>query len=332
MGFISLWIILYHTGMSLPSVLGSVKTQGFGGTDVFLFLSGFGLYYSLKKNDDIMPFYKRRIRRVMPAYIPFLLASYASLIFAHLSELKTAPMSVFQTFCGNLSMLGRIAGLDHQTNAYIPLILWLYLFTPILFHLITDFSGKKRAVRIALLFTFMVLINITFWGNTNAMKCLSRIFTFALGIIFADMKERKISGAVSTVLAAAAFAAGIALIVINQKFFGSFLTSFGFEYYPYILIAPSLSILIGRFFSLLDRISVGKAVNSFFAFLGRYSFGIYLVHSLFFLVAEALFKNRLNNILWLVLSAAAVVMGIVYQYVIELIVNRLLPAEKTVRS
>lgn len=322
MGLISLWIVLYHTSMKLPSVLNEIETQGFAGTDVFLFLSGFGLYYALTKNSDIMEFYKRRVKRIIPAYIPFLAGSYGCIIINHLSELKSNFLGIFQTFCGNISLLGRIAGLEHQTNCYIPLFLWLYFFTPMLYHVICDKTGRKRLINISALIVFVILINITFWGNERDMKCFSRIFVFIFGIIFASANSRISKRITSTLIWFAVFAAGIALIIVNRKFFPDRLLSCGFEYYPYILIAPSLSVLLAKVFDVLDRVSVGKAVNKFFGFLGKYSLGIYFVHSLFFLVVQELIKNRLNNFIWLGLSVAAVIMGIVYQYIIDLIVKK----------
>ena len=117
MGLAILWIILFHTGMSLPFPLSQLKQQGFGGTDIFIFLSGFGLYYSLKKDNNPIEFYKRRLTRVLPAYIPFVLACFAGILYKGLPELKASPFSFFQAFCGNLTLMGRFNGLDYHSLA-----------------------------------------------------------------------------------------------------------------------------------------------------------------------------------------------------------------------
>lgn len=56
--------ILYYLGRAYDLFLGSI------GVEVFLFLSGMGLYYSLKKRKDnsIINFYKRRFKRLLPSF------------------------------------------------------------------------------------------------------------------------------------------------------------------------------------------------------------------------------------------------------------------------
>ena len=58
-----MWLDIKIPGVNM--VLRLIYTQG------FLFLSGFGLYYSLSKSSEILPFYKRRVKRL---YIPFVLS------------------------------------------------------------------------------------------------------------------------------------------------------------------------------------------------------------------------------------------------------------------
>ena len=45
--------------------------QFFGsiGVEVFVFLSGVGLYYSFSNNNNLSAFYKKRFLRIMPAYL-----------------------------------------------------------------------------------------------------------------------------------------------------------------------------------------------------------------------------------------------------------------------
>ena len=48
--------------------------------DGFLFLSGFGLYYAMKKHPDISQFYKRRFTKILIPY--FLVSIPAGMIFS----------------------------------------------------------------------------------------------------------------------------------------------------------------------------------------------------------------------------------------------------------
>ena len=50
---------------------------GSSGVDIFLLLSGFGLYYSFKKNDNIKEFYTKRFTKIL---IPYLIVAILYLI------------------------------------------------------------------------------------------------------------------------------------------------------------------------------------------------------------------------------------------------------------
>ena len=78
MGFSILWVMFTHSHFGMPNAfLTFIKDIGFISVDGFLFASGLGCYYSLKKNDDILLFLKRRFEKLAPAYylviIPFIL-------------------------------------------------------------------------------------------------------------------------------------------------------------------------------------------------------------------------------------------------------------------
>lgn len=60
MGFAIILIMLFHLGV-LPF--------GECGVDIFLFLSGFSMYHSLSRNDNIVKFYRKRLLRILPAYL-----------------------------------------------------------------------------------------------------------------------------------------------------------------------------------------------------------------------------------------------------------------------
>lgn len=71
-GFSIIWIILFH-GLELkktvlPKALKFIEPflkHGNCGVEIFLFLSGICLYFSLKKNQDIIYFFKKRVSRIL---------------------------------------------------------------------------------------------------------------------------------------------------------------------------------------------------------------------------------------------------------------------------
>ena len=50
MGIAIIWVMLYHLGNIDVSVISVIFGVGYGGVDIFLFLSGFGLYFSMSKS------------------------------------------------------------------------------------------------------------------------------------------------------------------------------------------------------------------------------------------------------------------------------------------
>lgn len=67
MGFAALWVLLYH---SIPYNLIFPFNIGYHGIDLFLLVSGLGLYYSQKKNKtNYWSFIKKRLLKIVPLYL-----------------------------------------------------------------------------------------------------------------------------------------------------------------------------------------------------------------------------------------------------------------------
>ena len=70
-GIAILWVVFFHAQLGLEGLLYQVQRIGYGGVDLFFFLSGFGLYHTLERDADLGRYLKRRARRLLPAYLPF---------------------------------------------------------------------------------------------------------------------------------------------------------------------------------------------------------------------------------------------------------------------
>lgn len=74
MGIAMLWIMLFHSGFVFSNkIVKMAQAIGYGGVDVFLFASGIGNYFSYTKDECPLLFLKRRILRLAPVYIPFII-------------------------------------------------------------------------------------------------------------------------------------------------------------------------------------------------------------------------------------------------------------------
>jgi len=177
MGFAALWIYIYHVWIpvfgSVP-VLGRmesiVKYIGFAGVDLFFFLSGGGLVFSIKK-DTVWGFYKRRLERII---IPYLIMAVCYALVQHWDILL---------------FLSRISGVFFYTKSiygflwYVPAILTLYLLFPAYYYFFSRSKHKTRftLVVLTLWLAASILLKNTlredFYGFTN------RIPIFLIGVL-----------------------------------------------------------------------------------------------------------------------------------------------------
>ena len=68
MGYSILWIMMLHFTFIQVKPLGFVAQYGFAGVEIFMMVSGFGLFFSLEKDASLKHFYKKRLLRIFPTY------------------------------------------------------------------------------------------------------------------------------------------------------------------------------------------------------------------------------------------------------------------------
>lgn len=120
MGWSIVWIMMLHFGFYTLKPLGFVAQYGYAGVDIFLFVSGFGLFYSLDKKPLLLSFYRKRLIRIFPAY--YLVGAFASIIVFHDTILQ---------YLFRYSTIGFWTG-GAYFEWYVPSLLLLYLLAPFL--------------------------------------------------------------------------------------------------------------------------------------------------------------------------------------------------------
>ena len=126
-GLAILGVILCH--MKLPlgdGLLNRLLFYGYSGVDVFLLLSGYGLYVSLSRSDDLGGYLRRRATRLLPAYWPVCLVWLCTMIPAF----GFSPMQILETVAGNVLMVGFLAGAPLNINWYLSCLLLTLLLLP----------------------------------------------------------------------------------------------------------------------------------------------------------------------------------------------------------
>lgn len=318
MGLATLWVMLYHSDVQTGiGVINGIKQTGYGGVDIFIFVSGMGIYYSLKKN-DLKKYALNRMWRIYPTYIP--------LVIVYMLVFGPETLQI-NHILGNLTGLGFAFSLDNQPYWYVSLIIILYILAPYLYAFITS-ESKRPVLRCILLLAGTGVVSLV-WLNRYEMLAAARLPIFVLGMIATYYLDRgecpKVKNGYLLVASVIMLAVGSIIIYITHKDFPNMLWDKGLHWYPFLLFAPAASVLLAY---VLGRIASCKG----FAFLrlpgkcltliGRASWEIYLVHVPVFLwfVYSGV---KLSNIKWLLLFIPCIAAGILWHWLVDKLVKKL---------
>lgn len=74
MGVATVLVLIVHSFTCrvsyFPTILNTILSKSLVGVDIFLLLSGLGVYWSLYNDDNGKRFWLRRIERILPIYLP----------------------------------------------------------------------------------------------------------------------------------------------------------------------------------------------------------------------------------------------------------------------
>lgn len=275
MGVAMLWIMSFHLSpfrTYLP-IIGSVSNIGYGGVDIFLFLSGFGLFFSVSKNNfSLLKYYKKRFFRIFPEFWLFLLCTF-------IISMKFDFKSVFNLLCC-ASTIGVWVGY--------PYFLW-FISCYVLFSFAFPFYYKHfqrygMIVPKLYIFTGLVLtiifgmISVNFLNYKTGIFAgtISRIPIFIIGSLFGYITKEQIDSKLSTQLTSLFLLLtplAVVILFVSFKFYPTYLRPFSLFWIPFIIISPSLCIQLS---TLLER--TPKIINNILSWVGNLSLELYIVH------------------------------------------------------
>lgn len=279
MGFAILWVMAFHLPASfgfLPFDL--IKMIGYGGVDIFLFLSGFGLYFSCSKDSfNVKQYYKRRFNRILPEFWLVLLVVF--FIQGDFSGSSFYNLICYATTLGYW-LWGK--GVPYVLW-YISCILLFYTIYPYYFSLFKRYGIKVPLYLIGggfILMFLYALVCIVFFDNNNisglAILTYSRIPIFFLGSIFGSWAKNgcnisfnKKHKVLALLLSFSAFIALMGFI----KLFPDDLWVCSLYFIPFIVITPVLCIVLAVIFEKLE------GINKIFAYIGTLSLELYMCHT-----------------------------------------------------
>ena len=258
---------------------------------LFIFISGLVLSIRYYGRFDKRRFYRRRIERIIPAYLLF------STIFIILTAYETGNQPSMISLAYNY-----LTAHGYFHLAYIALIMQLYILYPIILMAYDRFHKRMITFLILLLSVQIVYSIFCYYLEDNAESdvlislaqrfFLLVIFYFVFGMYVGrnwDMMKRKIAGITPS---------GLLMIVLLCTIIVSYIWSYGISYYgswgqtPAAYLSYAIPIRTVQYvvtFLLLIYLAM-RFQSRILATMGKYSFGIYLIHPLFIYIFERMLE------------------------------------------
>ncbi|MBQ7345866.1 MAG: acyltransferase [Oscillospiraceae bacterium] len=302
MGVAILWVILYHAPIYIDQLAyKAIKVTGYGGVDIFLLLSGMGIYRSLQKN-SVSRFLMNRLKRILPVWWGFLMIYLVVRGLCFHVHYSGSEVLSFATFTG--------FWLDHENQGdwYVYMIMLFYLISPTLFFLLKD--SKRKRLTCAIMVIVAIIVSSAFFGQFKLIV-FSRVPIYMIGMYFcADLTDRPMVRKdwiiCLIVLLVGAVALGLAITKAP-----SLLWTYGLWWYPSILIAPALSLLISKLFLILEKPL--SALYKLLRILGDSSLEILLATDLVFMHASSIDLGWISKKLSIVIAVfIAILFGILF--------------------
>ena len=272
MGFAAIWIFVFHVREQIAvfhNIPGLTQIElycsytGFCGVDIFLFLSGWGLYYAVRRH-SLCGFYKRRYRRLIAPFV------FVRVFFAFYEKWDILR------FVKGVTCWTFLTKSVFEPIWFIPAIAIFYLFYPLYDHVFNRFSKKYAFTAAAIAVWFVLAVAGTFLtGREDIYYYINRIPVFITGVLFGwrAFNGKKDIGFLEKIILSVMFISGIILMYFTVfKRLRLFLPtpSGGL---PAFLIAIPMCFVLAAVFRLLDRFT---AIQKLYGFFGKISLEFYV--------------------------------------------------------
>lgn len=272
MGVAMLIIILFHVGLPRFDPFFGLRRMGNIGVDIFLFLSGVGLWFSWMKTPSFRHFLMRRYLRVYPAWLLIACLYY-------IPRFHGGDWFAWLDLVLDITINWDFWLHDELTFWYIPATMMLYLFAPAYMELI-----RRHPIYRWLPVAMVVWCVLVQWVTPihQAVGHLeifwSRVPIFFIGINMGEMVRRKatVDGAGIWMILLLFVMTLASCVFLEQVRHGEF--PLFIERMLYIPLTVTSVLVLNRVFRRLPQ-----WCNNALGFVGALSLEAYLIHSHFVL-------------------------------------------------
>ncbi len=274
-GFSVILVLLYH-----------LQIKGFGngylGVDIFFVLSGF-LMALLAEKTSPLEFYKRRLRRLLPAYLATIFLTTIAVLFISIPVDANQRLDrLWFDLFGLSNIAFWLENSYFSAAAFKPLLnLWslgvelqFYLIAPFLLPLLR----KRLVVLIALIFCSLVfsLFVLTISPKTSFFMMPTRLWEFFAGALIAWYPITFRTKLTKTIIGYIALLILIGVLFLYPLEDNSLSIYRGHPGIASILIVVATSLIIA--IKLEEIIDIGNVIGRILIRIGDYSYSIYLTH------------------------------------------------------
>lgn len=303
MGMSIIFIVLLHTHFHLPFVLHFIRRMGYIYVDLFMMLSGYGLYYSLTKTCSLKRYFIKRGIRILPTY-------YSLALVYIIFKLMTDRV-LFTDILGVLTTMSFWSGQKMVFSWFAQSLVAFYVLAPLMYKTVKSVKSCWWLVLVS------VIIILPFVTTPRLFMAISRIPVFLVGMCFAkSIKERGevwLKSHIYTIFAVGLI--GFLILAFLKFYFQGYISHlFGKTYYliflPPMLMVPSLAVLFSMICNKLLEIRT-KFVVSIINRLGSATFEIYLFQSMLYLILFYFIpRDSFSNIEWMLIMLVAIWGGV----------------------
>ena len=323
MGAAMLFVILFHVSLPREDAFFGLRRMGNIGVDIFLFLSGMGLWFSWTKHPSLRHFYLRRFLRIYPAWLLIACLYYIpDFLCLDITRHQGHSTNIIDLI-GDITINWDFWLHDELTFWYIPAIMLFYIVSPFYMNLIIKHPTYRWLPILMIMWCVIVEYVVPIHEAVGHLEIFwSRVPIFFLGINIAAAVKRKETIGVSFIwIIGVIFLITLAsCIFLEQVKHGQF--PLFIERMLYIPLTITAILLLSYLFS-----NTPKHINKVLKLFGTLSLEIYLIHAHF--VLDYLERNNWSY--WATFFATTAI-TLVLAWLLHTAIERIItPIEKKIK-